>query len=138
MIIKKIVDAASTPEGKIAVQFQLSAHAIDVHAQAAKESTVMILADESFNPASLVAQGMVVMNSVKSKASDSFNHLLILAAAVWQSEDPKYHYLGLDWQLRSEAQIVSGMKVHVDREEVSMFWGVISLSNDTPSTLNLG
>ncbi|MGR5452091.1 band-7 C-terminal domain-containing protein [Vibrio sp. PNB22_3_1] len=72
-----MVDAASTPEGKIAVQFQLSAHAIDVHAQAAKESTVMILADESFNPASLVAQGMVVMNSVKSKASDSFNHLLI-------------------------------------------------------------
>jgi len=66
--LRKVGEAANTEIGQKAIQLDLATKAIEAKQAIAKESSVVLLPDQSTDAASVVAQAMTIINSMNSKA----------------------------------------------------------------------
>lgn len=62
--LRKVGEAANTEEGQKAIQLDLATKAIEAKQAIAKESSVVLLPDNGTDAASLVAQGMAIINKM--------------------------------------------------------------------------
>ncbi|OBU17851.1 stomatin 2 [Photobacterium aquimaris] len=62
--LRKIGEAADTDQGQKAIQLELATKAIEAKKAIAKESSVVLLADDATNASSMVAQGLSIINSI--------------------------------------------------------------------------
>ncbi len=62
--LRKIGEAADTEQGQKAIQLELATKAIEAKKAIAKESSVVLLADDATNASSMVAQGLSIINSI--------------------------------------------------------------------------
>ena len=60
------------------------------------------------------------VDTTKAK-SDLIGHQFVLVEDVAPGVSPVYRYSGIDWQLKSEQQIVAGTKVEVTETTVGVF-----------------
>lgn len=67
--LRKVGDAANTDEGQKAIQLDLATKAIEAKAAIAKESSVVLLPDNSTETASIVAQATTIINSLNKVSS---------------------------------------------------------------------
>ncbi len=69
--LREVGEAANTTEGQKAIQLDLATKAIEAKQAIARESSVVLLPDESTNAASLVAQAMTIINRINEKNDSS-------------------------------------------------------------------
>lgn len=67
--LRKIGEAANTEEGQKAIQLDLATKAIEAKQAIARESSVVLLPDNGTDAASLVAQGMAIINRMNERKS---------------------------------------------------------------------
>lgn len=72
--LRKVGDAANTEEGQKAIQLDLATKAIEAKQAIAKESSVVLLPDNSSEASSLVAQAMSIVNTLNK--SSNLNQVL--------------------------------------------------------------
>ena len=65
--LRKVGDAANTVEGQKAIQLDLATKAIEAKQAIAKDSTVVLLPENGSDAASLVAQGMAIINKINEQ-----------------------------------------------------------------------
>lgn len=65
--IRKVGEAANTESGQKAIQLDLASKAIEAKQAIAKESSVVLLPDGGTDIASVVAQGMTILNAINKK-----------------------------------------------------------------------
>lgn len=66
--LRQVGEAANTDEGQKAIQLDLATRAITAKQAIAKESSVVLLPDNSTDAASVVAQAMTIINSLNKQA----------------------------------------------------------------------
>ncbi|GEA09570.1 paraslipin [Alteromonas sp. KUL42] len=66
--LRKVGEAADTSEGQKAIQLDLATKAIEAKQAIAKESSVVLLPDNSTDASSLVAQAMTIINRMNKQA----------------------------------------------------------------------
>jgi len=69
--IETIGKVADTPEGQKAIQLDLAGLAIEAKQAIAKESSVVLLPENSTNASSMVAEAMTIINALNKKSSES-------------------------------------------------------------------
>lgn len=69
--LRKVGDAANTEEGQKAIQLDLATKAISAKEAIAKESSVVLLPESSTDAASVVAQGMAIINKMNRNVEGS-------------------------------------------------------------------
>lgn len=69
--LREVGEAANTTEGQKAIQLDLATKAIEAKQAIARESSVVLLPDESTDTASLVAQAMTIINRINDKKGSS-------------------------------------------------------------------
>ena len=69
--LRKVGDAANTVEGQKAIQLDLETKAIEAKQAIAKDSTVVLLPENGSDAASLVAQGMAIINKINEQKDKS-------------------------------------------------------------------
>ncbi len=69
--LRKVGDAANTVEGQKAIQLDLATKAIEAKQAIAKDSTVVLLPENGSDAASLVAQGMAIINKINEQKDKS-------------------------------------------------------------------
>ncbi len=67
--LRKVGEAANTVEGQKAIQLDLATKAIDARQAIARESSIVLLPDNGTDPASVVAQGMAIINEMNRDGS---------------------------------------------------------------------
>jgi len=65
--LRKVGEAANTEEGQKAIQLDLATKAIEARQAIARESSVVLLPDNGTDAASLVAQGMAIINRMNEQ-----------------------------------------------------------------------
>lgn len=71
--LRKVGEAANTAEGQKAIQLDLATKAIEAKQAIARESSIVLLPDNGTDAASLVAQGMAIINKINENKNDRSN-----------------------------------------------------------------